>query len=114
MNINSFININKFYKSLRNFNKKKPFPYIVLDGFLKKDIALKIEKNFIKLQDKKLWSYDNFCEIKKATDNWNFFPPLTYKVFSLLNSNQTAKFLSKKLKIPKVIPDYGYTVVVGI
>ena len=68
MNINSFININKFYKSLRNFNKKKPFPYIVLDGFLKKDIALKIEKNFIKLQDKKLWSYDNFCEIKKSTD----------------------------------------------
>ena len=36
-----------------------------------------------------------------------FFPPLTYKVFSLLNSSQTTKFLSKKLKIPKVIPDYG-------
>ena len=76
MNINSFININKYYKSLGNFNKKKPFPYIILDGFLKKDIALKIEKNFINLQDKKLWSYDNFCEIKK---------PLIIGIFSHLN-----------------------------
>ena len=107
MNINSFININKFYKSLRNFNKKKPFPYIVLDGFLKKDIALKIEKNFIKLQDKKLWSYDNFCEIKKATDNWNFFPPESYKLLTALNSHIFLSKLKKKLKMNSLHPDYG-------
>ena len=70
MNINSFININKFYKSLRNFNKKKPFPYIVLDGFLKK-----LEKEFPKYKDKRLHEYKNYCEVKKTSNNWNFFPP---------------------------------------
>ena len=46
MNINSFINQKKFIKSLKNFNKKKPFPYVVLDNFLKKDVAIKVKKNF--------------------------------------------------------------------
>ena len=43
MNINSFINQKKFIKSLKNFNKKKPFPYVVLDNFLKKDVAIKVK-----------------------------------------------------------------------
>ena len=73
MNINSFINTKKFIKSLKNFSQKKPFPYIVIDNFLKKNVALKIKQNFQNLEDKKLWSYNNFCEVKKATDNWNFF-----------------------------------------
>ena len=44
MNINSFINQKKFIKSLKNFNKQKPFPYVVLDNFLKKDVAIKVKK----------------------------------------------------------------------
>ena len=65
MNINSFINQKKFIKSLKNFNKQKPFPYVVLDNFLKKDVAIKVKKNFKNLEEKKLWSYNNFCEVKE-------------------------------------------------
>ena len=107
MKINSFINTNKFIRSLKNFDKSKPFPHIVIDGFLKNDVALKVKKNFDNLKDKKLWSYDNFCEVKKATDNWNFFSPDTYQLLSALNSESFLLSLKKKLKLNNIYPDYG-------
>ena len=107
MNLNSFINTKKFIKSLKNFSKKKPFPYVVLDNFLKKDIALKVKKNFQKLEDKKLWSYNNFCEVKKATDNWNFFSAETYQLLLTLNSENFLSEIKKKLKMKSLYPDYG-------
>ena len=102
-----YINLKNLGKSMKEFYNKSPFPYAVIDNFFKPSIANKLEKEFPKYKDKRLHEYKNYCEIKKTSNNWNFFPPLTYKVFSLLNSSQTTKFLSKKLKIPKVIPDYG-------
>ena len=53
MKINSFINTNKFIRALKNFDKQKPFPHIVIDGFLKNDVALKVKKNFDNLKDSK-------------------------------------------------------------
>lgn len=107
MHVNSFINTQKFINSLKNFNKKKPFPYIVLDNFLKKNIALKVKKNFQSLEDKKLWNYKNFCEIKKTTDNWNFFSAETYQLLMSLNSENFLSEIKKTLKIKSLYPDYG-------
>ena len=61
MNLNSFINTKKFINSLKSFNIKKPFPYVVIDNFLKNNLALKVKQNFQNLEDKKLWNYNNFC-----------------------------------------------------
>ena len=45
--------------------------------------------------------------MKKTSNSWNLFPPLTYKIFSLLNSSKVTDFISTKLRLSKVFPDYG-------
>ena len=72
-------------KPLKGFYSKKPFPYAVIDNFFKTDIAHKLEKEFPDYNDKNLHEYKNYCEVKKTSNSWNLFPPLTYKIFSLLN-----------------------------
>ena len=96
MNIKSFIKIDKLIKSLNNFNSIKPFPYVVIDNFLNLKVAKKIEKNFPNIDNKNLWSYKNYCEIKKATDNWNLFPPEAYQLLSVLNSQIFLDIIKKK------------------
>ena len=87
MNTKSFIKIEKFKKALNKFNLIKPFPFTIIDNFLNIKLAKKIEKNFPLHSDKKLWTYKNYCEIKKATDNWNMFPPEAYQLLSVVNLN---------------------------
>ena len=105
--MSKYINFNNLTRSLRGFNSQKPFPYAIVDNFFKKSIAKKLEKEFLNYNDKNLHVYNNYCEIKKSCNNWNLFPPLTYKVFTILNSDKMIKLISKKLKISKIIPDYG-------
>ena len=107
MNIKSFIKIDKFKKALNYFNKIKPFPYVIVDDFLNINLAKTIEKNFPNLDEKKLWSYKNYCEIKKATDNWNLFPPQAYQLLSVLNSHAFLEIIKKKIKIKNLYADYG-------
>ena len=107
MNTKSFIKIDKFKKSLNKFNSIKPFPYTIIDNFLNFNLAKKIEKNFPLHNDKKLWSYKNYCEIKKATDNWNMFPPEAYQLLSILNSHDFLEIIRKKIKLKNLYPDYG-------
>jgi len=107
MNTKSFIKIEKFKKALSKFNSTKPFPYVVIDDFLSLNLAKKIEKNFPNHSDKKLWSYKNYCEIKKATDNWNMFPPEAYQLLSILNSHDFLETIKKKIKLKNLYPDYG-------
>ena len=107
MNTKSFIKIEKFKKALSKFNSIKPFPYVVVDDFLSLNLAKKIEKNFPNHSDKKLWSYKNYCEIKKATDNWNMFPPEAYQLLSILNSHDFLETIKKKIKLKNLYPDYG-------
>tara|TARA_B100000945_G_scaffold320330_1_gene330019 strand:- start:1097 stop:1882 length:786 start_codon:yes stop_codon:yes gene_type:complete len=105
--MNQYINFKNLNKALRGFYSKKPFPYAVIDNFFNKKIAKKLEREFPDYKDKNLHEYKNYCEVKKTSNNWNLFPPLTYKIFSTLNSQQITKYFSKKLKIKEVFPDYG-------
>jgi len=107
MDLKSFINLNKLKKSIKNFDKGEPFPHIVIDNFLKLKIAKKIEKNFPKLSNKDLWTYKNYCELKKASDNWNLFPPEAYQLIFALNSHQFITNIKKALKMKNLYPDYG-------
>ena len=105
--MNKYINFINLNRSLNNFTSKKPFPYTIVDNFFKKNIAIKLSKEFPDYTDKSLHEYKNYCEIKKSSNNWNLFPPLTYKIFSILNSNSITKIISKKLRIGKIFADYG-------
>ncbi len=107
MNTKSFIKIEKFKKALNKFNLIKPFPFTIIDNFLNIKLAKKIEKNFPLHSDKKLWTYKNYCEIKKATDNWNMFPPEAYQLLSVLNSHDFLNIIKKKIKLKNLYPDYG-------
>tara|TARA_B100000029_G_scaffold389080_1_gene385381 strand:- start:293 stop:1078 length:786 start_codon:yes stop_codon:yes gene_type:complete len=105
--MHKYINLNSIIKSLNKFGSKKPFPYTIIDGFFKKEIAKKLEAEFPKYNDKILHVYDNYCEVKKSSNNWNLFPPLTYKIFSILNSEEFLRKISKKIKSNKLFPDFG-------
>ena len=107
MNLKSFINSEKFKRSLNKFNKGKPFPHAIIDNFLKPNIAKKIEKNFPSLNNKDLWTYSNYCEEKKASDNWNLFPPEAYQLIFVLNSQEFLNIVKKNLKMKNIYPDYG-------
>ena len=105
--MSQYINFNNLSRSLNKFNKQKPFPFAIVDNFFKTKIANKLEKEFPKYKDKKLHEYNNYCEVKKSLNNWNFFPPLTYKIFTILNSEKILNLISKKTKIKKIFPDFG-------
>mgnify|MGYP001334373260 CR=1 FL=1 len=102
-----YINLLNVKKSLNNFNRQKPFPFAIVDNFFKKNIAKQLEKEFPVYNSKNLHEYNNYCEIKKSSNNWNLFPPLTYKIFTELSSEKIINLISKKTKIPKIFPDYG-------
>lgn len=102
-----YINSNNFSNSLNNFNYKKPFPYTIIDNFFKKAVAKQLEKEFLAYNNKNLHVYNNYCEVKKSCNNWNLFPPLTYKVFTILNSKKILKLMTKKLNISKLFADCG-------
>lgn len=75
------------------FRKSKPYNHIVIDNFLPEDIALKLASEFPGFEAENVWyEYDNPLEIKKATNNWNVFPPFTYQFFEhVLSESFTRK-----------------------
>ena len=55
----------------------------------------------------KVKTYKNYCELKKASDNWNLFPPEAYQLIFALNSHQFITNIKKALKMKNLYPDYG-------
>ena len=86
----------------------EPFPYFIVDNFFEKDVAAQLEAE-IPSFDSNIWhEYGNAIEIKKVCNNWNVFPPLTYRVFSYLNSEDFVSSLSKVLFSDNILhSDYG-------
>ena len=105
--IKKYINLNNLNKSLNKYQIQKPFPYTIVDNFFKKNVAKKLEKEFLKYNNQRLHEYKNYCEVKKSSNNWNLFPPITYQIFTYLNSSEMTDLISKKLNISKIYPDYG-------
>ena len=95
-------------KNFKAFNNSKPFNHLIIDNFFKPKIAKKLEKEFPNYNNL-LWNtYKNPIENKKVCNNWNVFPALTYKTFSLLNSNQFCLILEKLLNFnKKLFSDHG-------
>ncbi len=98
-------------KSLKNIKEKfweaSPFPHIVIDNFFNEKIADKLSEEFPSYESDVWYQYDNAIEVKKACNNWNVFPPLTYKVFSYLNSSQFINQLEQNMELDKLYADFG-------
>lgn len=72
--------------ALQSFATAAPFPHCVVDDFFRPDIAAQLAAEFPSYHDPRWFVYQNPLEDKKALNDWNVFPTLTYRVFQTLNS----------------------------
>jgi hypothetical protein len=86
--------------ALKDFKGNEPFDHCVIDDFLLPEIAAKVELEFLDYNNPKWFYYKNAIEDKKALNDWNAFPELTYKVFRELMSQDFMSILSDSLGIP--------------
>lgn len=91
------LDLGKIDSSLESFNGAAPFDHLVIDDFFVDDIPMMLESEFLAYDDDDWYVYKNELEDKKACNNWNCFPPLTYKIFQLLTSDTFTSYLSQKL-----------------
>ena len=94
-----FCEIEKIKESLKYFSGNEPFNHCLVDGFLREEVAHKLEAEFPSYDDVNWHYYKNAIEDKKALNDWNQFPPLTYKLFRELISEQFISLLSDAMGI---------------
>lgn len=95
-----FYNLEKLKEGLKGFKNNEPFDHCVIDGFLKDDVAREVEAEFLRYEDPKWFYYKNAIEDKKALNDWNVFPALTYKLFRELVSEDFMSILSDTIGVP--------------
>ena len=95
----SFLNSQK-EKLLSDFNKKRPFHYVVIDNFLNESYAENLLKEF---QDTSEWShYCHYNEEKKALIDQKKYSKSTLQVFESLKSTAFIDFLQNITKTNNV------------
>jgi Rps23 Pro-64 3,4-dihydroxylase Tpa1-like proline 4-hydroxylase len=100
LSFNSISNI-----SNANYNANLPFPHIVIDNFLKDNIAQEINSIFPKQEDSIWYEYSNPIEKKFASDDIRKFPPLIAQTIHLLNSESFLKELINITGIQNLVSD---------
>jgi len=100
------INEENLKRSLLNFKGKAPFDHCIVDDFFRIDVAKDLETEFLPYDDPRWFCYKNALEDKKALNDWNIFPALTYKIFNELTSDHFVKSLSSALDL-SLYPDPG-------
>jgi Rps23 Pro-64 3,4-dihydroxylase Tpa1-like proline 4-hydroxylase len=95
------INKEALESALKSFKGALPFDHCVVDDFFPTELARALEKEFINYDSDKWFYYKNPIEDKKALNDWNAFPAMTYKAFAYLNSRefieQLEPFVGKSL-----------------
>lgn len=77
------------------FVSAKPFPHVVIDDFLKNEIAEKLSHEFPSVQDPIWYEYDNPIEKKSACDDIRKFPASIASTIHYLNSSYFLDFIQK-------------------
>jgi Rps23 Pro-64 3,4-dihydroxylase Tpa1-like proline 4-hydroxylase len=101
-----YFNEEKLLSHLAEFSNQEPFDHCVIDGFFTEEIARQLSLEYPGYSDPKWFFYDNPIENKKALNDWNVFPSLTYKVINQLTSHEFTEVLSRATSIP-LRPDQG-------
>ena len=74
--------------NLSSWESDTPFDHLIVDDFLPQNILDGVVKEFPAFDDDVWFTYNNPIEVKKAHNNWNRFGPVTYSLFSFLNSEE--------------------------
>lgn len=82
------INKENLTRALADFQGAIPYDHCVVDDFFEVDIARALSREFPEYGSERWFHYKNPLEDKKALNDWNVFPPTTYKAFSYLNSQE--------------------------
>lgn len=93
------INYKSMDSSISSFRSAFPFDHCVIDDFLQSDTAVSAECEFPSYDDKRWMVYSNAIENKKTMNDWNAFPPVTYRIFQELLSHEFVTYLSQKLDL---------------
>lgn len=78
---------------------QEPFPHCIVDDFFNEETARLLEKDFPSFNDDVWHRYRNPLEVKNASNNWNLFPPLTYKIFQIFNLGIFRQLLKIKFNL---------------
>ena len=100
------IRFDNIEQSLQGFKNDFPFDHCVVDNFFDLQIAKGLESDFPKYEDNAWFEYNNPLEHKKALNDWNAYPPLTYQILMMLNSSQMIQLLEKYVGF-HLFPDMG-------
>jgi Rps23 Pro-64 3,4-dihydroxylase Tpa1-like proline 4-hydroxylase len=92
---------------LNQYKLGQPFPHIVIDNFLKEEIAYKLFDEFPSIDAENMKSYKNDIEIKKLSNSWDSFQETTYKVFQYLNSLDFIEYVESLMGVSHIKADYG-------
>ena len=101
-----FIDKANLADQLKTFKSGKPFNHCVVDNFFNPAVAKELSYEFPKYDSSDWYIYRNAIENKKALNNWNLFPSLTYRVLSYLSSAEFASYLSEFIE-DTLQPDIG-------
>ena len=88
MGVTMYLNIDNIKKSLEDFRGNAPYDHCIVDDFLDHKIADQLQSEFPAYENPKWFVYKNPIEDKKALNDWNAFPKLTYNVFRELLSEK--------------------------
>lgn len=100
------IRFDNIEQSLQGFKNNLPFDHCVVDNFFDLKIAKGLESDFPKYEDNAWFEYNNPLEHKKALNDWNAYPSLTYQILMMLNSSQMIHLLEKYVGM-HLFPDMG-------
>ncbi len=84
-----------FDELAQEFQAAKPFHHIVLDNFLRDDVAREVAAEFPAYNGPVWNEYNNAIEVKKAYNHWDKFPPATYRLLNFLNSPEFTAEMAK-------------------
>lgn len=91
---------------------ENPYKHIVIDGVFEEDFSKELIKSFPDLNDSS-WDHSNDEGIEiKSRSNWQSefdIPEGIYPAIKIFNSRYILDAMSKKLNIPKLIPDPYFT-----
>ncbi|MFI0546414.1 MAG: hypothetical protein ACH34Y_05805 [Brachymonas sp.] len=96
----AMINSPALHLALQQFAAAKPFPHCVVDDFFAPEVAAQLAAEFPAYEDPRWFVYQNALEDKKALNDWNAFPALSYRALHYLNSPDFVQSLSLALGSP--------------
>lgn len=102
----NYINVKNLMNSFENFKNNPPFDHCIVDDFFVPGVAEELESDFIDYNNSAWFYYKNDIEDKKALNNWNFFPKITYNVFCELMSSEFLEVLENRIG-SKMYVDHG-------